>query len=466
MSENIDKIYQDLTGVDIKEQYRIWDERGKGYYGEYLVFKSLYPSVDGVCKFLMNIEVPTANGRTTEIDLLMIHESGLYVFEMKHYKGKIYGKADDEMWTQYFRTAKNNRFKNPILQNEYHIKALRDMFPNLPIYSCVIFTSQECELRVNIPKSDVMVCNLYNFKREISRNFNTHHVMDMGQIDAVFQQLTQYAPMMQQTVTVDGVAEPLYLYINDMRNDYQTEKRQLEEVYEVKRKRAVQTKYFSIIVCALCVVLCIYYASGVNARSMEKASKTISKHKTEANEKISQYKAEADEEISQYKSEADETIKEYKEKAEKAQEALENYQKRFFDATNNTAEVKTDLVTVSNVFFEDSTDLLNTTKLFFTLSWNGTDHFVTLPVEGKCYVRLTDGTLLSYDLYKRKSAVPYSIGKDLNKWDISTLSQSIELNGVTSSDIAYIKFSDLIVRRYDSARTTIDSEYEIEIYKK
>lgn len=455
MSENVDKIYQDLTGVDIKEQYRIWDERGKGYYGEYLVFKSLYPSVDGVCKFLMNIEVPTANGRTTEIDLLMIHESGLYVFEMKHYKGTIYGKADDEMWTQYFRTAKNNRFKNPILQNEYHIKALRDMFPNLPIYSCVIFTSQECELRVNIPKSDVMVCNLYNFKREISRNFNTHHVLDMGQIDAVFQQLTQYAPMMQQTVTIDGVAEPLYLYINNMRNDYQTEKRQLEENYEAKRKRAVQTKYASIIVCVLCIGLCIYYASGVNARSLERADKIISQHKTEANEKISQYKAEADEEI-----------KEYKEEAERAQEALENYQKRFFEASNNTAEVKTDLVIVSNVVLEDSSDLVDTTILSFDLSWNGTDHFVTLSANGKCYVSLRDGTLLSYNLYKKTPAVPYSIGKNSNIWHKSTLSESMELHGVNACDIEYIKFSDLAVRRYDVGNTIIDSAYEIEIYKK
>lgn len=455
MNENIDKVYQDLTGVNISEQYRIWDERGKGYYGEYLVFKALYPSVDGFCKFLMNVEVPTENGRTTEIDLLMIHESGLYVFEMKHYKGTIYGKADDAAWTQYFRTVKNNRFKNPILQNEYHIKALQNMFPKLPIYSCVVFTSQECDLRVNIPRSDIMVCNLYNFKREISRYFNANHVLDMEQIDAVFQQLTQYAPMMQQTVTVDGVAEPLYRYINSIRSDYQTARLELEDDFKEKKKRAVQTICISVISCVLCVALCIYYASGVNARSQERANKVISRHKTEANEKISQYKTEADE-----------TIKEYKEEAEKAQEALENYQKRFFDANNNTAEVKTDLVTVSNVVLEDSSDLVDTTKLSFSLSWNGTDHFVTLSADGKCYVSLKDGSLLSYNLYKKKPAVPYSIGKDTNIWHKSTLSESMELHGVNACDIEYIKFSDLAVRRYDVGNTIIDSAYEIEIYKK
>ena len=31
-------VYKSLTNVDIDVQSRIWDERGRGYYGEYLVF--------------------------------------------------------------------------------------------------------------------------------------------------------------------------------------------------------------------------------------------------------------------------------------------------------------------------------------------------------------------------------------------------------------------------------------------
>ena len=112
---NIDEIYRNLTGVDIETQRLFWDERGKGYYGEYLVFKKLYPELTGCCKILMNLQIPTDDGKATEIDLLLIHETGLYVFEMKHYKGTIYGKASDQKWTQYFRTAPNSHFYNPIL---------------------------------------------------------------------------------------------------------------------------------------------------------------------------------------------------------------------------------------------------------------------------------------------------------------------------------------------------------------
>ena len=82
----METIYGNLTSVDIEEQKRIWDERGKGYYGEYLLLTELYRHIKGQCKILMNLNVPTAAGKTTEIDLLMIHETGLYVFEAKHYK--------------------------------------------------------------------------------------------------------------------------------------------------------------------------------------------------------------------------------------------------------------------------------------------------------------------------------------------------------------------------------------------
>ena len=105
--KQFNEIYSNLTGVDIEEQKRLWDERGKGYYGEYLVFKELFFNIEGVSKFLMNLYVPTDGEKTTELDLMMIHETGIYVFEIKHYKGIIYGKDMDRKWTQYFKTEDN-----------------------------------------------------------------------------------------------------------------------------------------------------------------------------------------------------------------------------------------------------------------------------------------------------------------------------------------------------------------------
>ena len=53
---DIHKVYEKATGVDIEKQYSIWDERGKGYYGEYLVFKEIYLDLPGEYKILLNVE--------------------------------------------------------------------------------------------------------------------------------------------------------------------------------------------------------------------------------------------------------------------------------------------------------------------------------------------------------------------------------------------------------------------------
>ena len=85
--DDIKNVYKSLTNVDIDVQRRIWDERGRGYYGEYLLFSKLYQFLPGNGKILMNLNIPISADKTTEIDLLLIHETGLYVFEIKHYKG-------------------------------------------------------------------------------------------------------------------------------------------------------------------------------------------------------------------------------------------------------------------------------------------------------------------------------------------------------------------------------------------
>ena len=38
---DIKEIYKQLTGVDIEEQKKLWDERGKRYYGEFFNIKKM-----------------------------------------------------------------------------------------------------------------------------------------------------------------------------------------------------------------------------------------------------------------------------------------------------------------------------------------------------------------------------------------------------------------------------------------
>ena len=49
-------------------------------------------------------------GKTTEIDLLMLHEKGIFVIESKYYSGWIFGSEDQLKWTQCFRNGRKEHF--------------------------------------------------------------------------------------------------------------------------------------------------------------------------------------------------------------------------------------------------------------------------------------------------------------------------------------------------------------------
>lgn len=280
---DIEEIYRSLTNVDIVQQQVLWDERGKGYYGEYLVFRELYFNLPGTCKLLMNLNIPTPSGKTTEIDLLLIHETGVYVFEIKHYKGTIYGKPHEPTWTQYFRTAQNHTFRNPVGQNRYHIHALRDKCPGLPIRSYIVFTSSECDLKVDCNDPDLSICTLSVLSDRLSMHTAQPAVMDTEQINRLFCALLPYSPLTQQSVRIDEKEIPFYDYISILSDDYKAKVGQLEADYQAKAakeqkecqskvlKAEVNAQYecmkaqnriritvgLAVVCCLLCIVCCI-----------------------------------------------------------------------------------------------------------------------------------------------------------------------------------------------------------------
>ena len=225
---DIREVYKQLTSVDIEQQKQIWDERGKGYYGEYLLFCKLYRSLTGNGKILMNLNVPVDATKTTEIDLVLVHETGLYVFEIKHYKGTIYGKDTDAYWTQFFRTVKNNSFKNPVMQNEYHISALKRLFPDIPMHSCIVFTSNECDNKVINSNENLDICYLDNCYSTINKRFaKSTKNYSMQEIDDIFNKLSAYSEM-QEKAEIDGKEASFLEWINPGISELEKAKKELE----------------------------------------------------------------------------------------------------------------------------------------------------------------------------------------------------------------------------------------------
>lgn len=59
----------------------------KGLLGEFYTYECLKP-LDGYKRYLFNLYVPKDDGETTELDVVLLHESGVYVLEFKNYSGK------------------------------------------------------------------------------------------------------------------------------------------------------------------------------------------------------------------------------------------------------------------------------------------------------------------------------------------------------------------------------------------
>lgn len=131
------KLLQTVTTLD----RGTWSERDLALrflkYGisEHNIFHDLY--------------VSKGNGNFSQIDLAIITQVGIIVFEVKDYSGWIYGNGNYTRWIQSFSNNKKYYFYNPIKQNNKHIEDLKkqvNYFENLPFFSVIVFYGN-CKLK-------------------------------------------------------------------------------------------------------------------------------------------------------------------------------------------------------------------------------------------------------------------------------------------------------------------------------
>lgn len=94
-----------------------------GACGEKTVRKILKTLPNNQYKVFNNLILHTAHG-TTQIDHVVVSQYGIFTIESKNYKGIITGNQNDRYWIQNINHTKDNKFYNPIKQNEGHKNAL------------------------------------------------------------------------------------------------------------------------------------------------------------------------------------------------------------------------------------------------------------------------------------------------------------------------------------------------------
>lgn len=164
----------------------------KGHRGEYLTYKGL-KSLKGYKRFLFNVYIPKDDGTFTEIDVIMLHESGIYVFESKNYSGWIFGSETQKNWTQTLSSRRKKSFLNPIIQNKVHVKWLQSYLnndSNLPFYSCIVF-SERCKLKkITLTSNEHLVVKREDINQAVSAKVSkSGSLLTQSKIEALFKQL-------------------------------------------------------------------------------------------------------------------------------------------------------------------------------------------------------------------------------------------------------------------------------------
>jgi hypothetical protein len=438
MSIDISKVYSQLTGVNINEQKQIWDERGRGYYGEYLVLRSLFNIVPEQAKFLMNLEIPTPNGKTTEIDMIMIDASGLYVFEVKHYKGHIYGETNQTRWTQYFRTSPNTHFNSPVKQNEYHIQALNRLVPNVPIYSYVVFTHKDCVLRIQNTEKKHTICLLEDLPGTIEQFLNeTKSHISYDIVDEIFNYLLQYAPsksdddlksinavsLNELIISLKGEVEEKKLWMND-------EVHKLSKDYKRKSIILMTIALLSVVLfVGMSLIVANYYKTQYETQ--------FQLVEDECNNQLLQKQLELDE--------------------------MECKFIRVEDLDNEDIRFTNSFISIENVVLEPSPDIQNTVLFNCKVKCNGKNYGVRFRANSsKCVVMMKDGTIREYNIPGLKNTV--SIGDYSGFVNTSFEPQVLEIRDAQIDDIAYIKIIGVSVWKRPNLSTGVLTHMELKVY--
>lgn len=120
-----------------------------------------------------------------EIDSIYIFKKGVFVIEIKNWKGVIKGTSKDEKWTRVLGN-KTYPYKNPLIQNKNHVNDVKRMLgSNVPVHPLIIFTSENAN-SLKIP----LVINLLDLESYLDK-FNSSLTLSDKNIDDICKKLLE-----------------------------------------------------------------------------------------------------------------------------------------------------------------------------------------------------------------------------------------------------------------------------------
>lgn len=186
----------------------------KGSFGEWIA--KTYSNLATNALILHDVLIDGAENRTSQIDMVMIGNKGIFVVEVKTYvDAKIYGDGKKDTWYYYLGGNKYEIY-SPLKQNKKHSQYLKNFlsdFGDLPMYSVVL-----------------LICDSFKVSN-INDNSNSPDTVICSNLPSMLDGI-QLLLKGKQEVISDDLKKEIYEYIAE--NQYSSKEKRLEHKKGVK----------------------------------------------------------------------------------------------------------------------------------------------------------------------------------------------------------------------------------------
>ena len=170
--------------------------QSRGTFGEMIVASIFDPRFFGEEEHYIvnNLIFETPDGKTHQIDHVVIYKTGIFCIETKNIDGLILGHPNVKAWRVYAGQGSYETF-NPVLQNKKHVAIVSEFIEwKYDVQSIVVF------IKGNKPKEcGDEVLNVQELKDYV-KNYNTKKELTSDEIKEIYKLLTAHKEGTQITI--------------------------------------------------------------------------------------------------------------------------------------------------------------------------------------------------------------------------------------------------------------------------
>lgn len=149
----------------------------RGKRGENRVKRIIGKTIENE-QYVINNLILANEGKTSQIDHIVINKRGVFVIETKNYSGEIYGSENQREWTQVLAYGNvKNKLYNPLKQNATHVYNIKKIIGKIPVHSVVVFVQNNTH---NIEANNVISLSALRNTLQHGENVLSIHQMKMA----------------------------------------------------------------------------------------------------------------------------------------------------------------------------------------------------------------------------------------------------------------------------------------------